>query len=79
MLLLTGDLHRSALEVHPPAETGLAYPLYEVVASGLAHSEEESFVILDLHTAEPAHVEVRVIHGDGAVVVQQTVTRAELE
>ena len=53
--------------------TGLSYPLYEVVSSGIANSDAEGFVTLTFDT-EPAvpTVEVAVIHGDGTRPLTKT-------
>jgi alkaline phosphatase D len=80
VLLLSGDLHRSALHVHPVEETGLAYPLYEVLSSGIGNSQGQSFAVLNFDTAvEDPKLTVSVIHGSGERLVEQVIRRSELQ
>ncbi len=56
VVLVGGDVHRSRYFVHPSAETGLPYPLHEVVTSPLGHSIHKN--------AEVGHPNLRFERGE---------------
>ena len=56
VVLVGGDVHRSRYFVHPTADTGLSYPLHEIVTSPLGHSIHKA--------AEVAHRNLRFDRGE---------------
>lgn len=75
---VSGDLHRSQIEVQPKAKTGF-YDLVEVVSSGIAVKGAHSFATLSFDTtvADPtAHI--RIIHGDGSIPQERVLRASEL-
>jgi len=79
VLWLSGDLHRSQIEVHGKAETGF-YDLIEVVSSGIAVKGDHSFATLrfDTTVADPV-VHVRIHHGDGRITAERLLRASELQ
>jgi len=62
-LFLSGDLHRCAVERHAtPGGRGV----WEVISSGIAHEDEQGFVVLDCHPDPQPRVELTVVRGDGS-------------
>ena len=78
VLWMSGDVHRSLIDVHPKSETGF-YDLFEIVSSGIANSDDHSFATLAFDTTVPdPSVHVKIIHGDGSVPQERTIRSSEL-
>ena len=79
VLWLSGDLHRSLVEVHPQSDTGF-YDLFEIISSGIANGREFSFATLEFDTTltDPT-VRVRIIHGDATVRHDQMIQLSQLQ
>ena len=79
VLWLSGDLHRSLVEVHSRCDTGF-YDLYEIISSGIANSRDLSFATLQFDTTLPdPTVRVQIIHGDATVHHDQTIKLSQLK
>jgi alkaline phosphatase D len=78
VLWMSGDLHRSLIDTHPKAETGF-YDLHEIISSGIANSDDESFATLTFDTtiADPS-VHVKIHHKDGSITQEKTIRSSEL-
>jgi len=78
VLWMSGDLHRSLVDVHPKAETGF-YDLQEIISSGIAASDEGSFATLAFDTTLPdPTVHVKIHHGNGSIMEEKTIRCSEL-
>lgn len=79
VLYLSGDVHRSFVQVHPKKNTGF-YDLYEVISSGITSSETRSFATLSFDTTvDDPTVRIRIIHGDGTVRDEHIVKVSQLQ
>jgi len=74
VLVLSGDVHYSAVRTHTPKELG-GRELTEVISSGIANSRELSFAALTFDTTDPSdpHVTIRIIDADGTLLDERTV------
>ena len=78
VVFLSGDLHRSVIQVHPKAETGF-YDLVEVISSGIAVGGPMNYAELDFDTtlADPT-MTARVVERDGRIGKEQIVRLSSL-
>ena len=79
VIWMSGDLHRSLVDVHPASETGF-YDLNEIISSGIAYSDRGSFatVTFDTTIADPT-VHVRIHHADGSIPAEKTIRCSALQ
>jgi alkaline phosphatase D len=78
VLYLSGDLHESHILEHESHVPG-AYPLVEVISSGITAGEARSFATLTFDTTIPdPTIHIRIIAGDGSIREQRVVRRSAL-
>ena len=78
MIYLSGDLHRSEIQVHPTADL-LGYALPEVISSGITRGDPRSFATLDFDTTrDDPMLTVRILQEDNTIARELTLYASSL-
>ncbi len=79
VIFLSGDIHKSIIQTHRPKIKN-AYPLTEVISSGITRSKEKSFATLAFDTTqEDPTVTIKIIHGNQKIIKKKILKLSELQ